>query len=202
MVSIFSEGTALSAVPGVLLDSTVEAATAVAAGGVAASVVPAHIAALAEGVMKAMFMTKLKIALAVLFTMVSFGAAVRMAQVKAAGPAPDDNAAPQGVIGASGAAVQQGPNDGALRQQLQQMTWFVAHVDAAANTITVQLQPPIAITFTRSGTSASGPEVVNARAVKELERAENARLRIVARESGTVPSHRRYLGWFWGLRSS
>jgi membrane protein implicated in regulation of membrane protease activity len=183
VASIFSEGTATSAVPSVLLDSTVEAARAVAAGGVAASVVPAHIAALAEGVIHAMFMTKLKIALAVLLAMVSFGAAVRMAQVKAAGPAPDDNAAPQAVAGASGAAVQQGPNDGGLRQQLQQQRWFVAHVDAAANTITVQLQPPIAITFTRSGTSASGPQVANARAVKELGKAQ-ARLRIVAPESG------------------
>jgi RNA polymerase sigma factor (sigma-70 family) len=161
VASIFSEGTASSAVPAVLLDSTVEAARAMAAGGVAASVVPAHVAALAEGVIHAMFMTKLKIALAVLFAMVSFGAAVRMAQIKAASPAPDENAAPQAVVSASGAALQQGPNDGALRQQLQQQRWFVAHVDPAANRITVQLQPPIAITFARSVSPASGPEVAS-----------------------------------------
>src|SRR5262249_44798194 len=85
------------------------------------------------------------------------------------------------VAGASGAAVQQVPNDGALRQQLQERTWFLTHVDAEANTITVQLQPPIAIAFT-NGSSASEPQVANARLKEELEKAH---LRAVASESGT-----------------
>src|SRR5262249_26032066 len=51
VASIFSEGTASSALPSVLLDSTVEAAKTVVSRGTTASVVPA------------MFMTKVKIGL-------------------------------------------------------------------------------------------------------------------------------------------
>jgi RNA polymerase sigma factor (sigma-70 family) len=81
VAGIFSEGTASAALPSVLLDSTVDAAMAVAAGGATASVVPAPVAALAEGVMKAMFMTKLKMATALLLALASIGTVMRMAQV-------------------------------------------------------------------------------------------------------------------------
>jgi RNA polymerase sigma factor (sigma-70 family) len=52
-------------VPAVLLDSTVKAATSVA-GGAAASAVSAKVTALTQGVLRTMFLTKLKIATAVL----------------------------------------------------------------------------------------------------------------------------------------
>jgi RNA polymerase sigma factor (sigma-70 family) len=61
--SLVDGATASAAVPAVLLDSTVQAALVVAAGGTAASVVSAPVAALAEGVMKAMLLSKLRIIL-------------------------------------------------------------------------------------------------------------------------------------------
>jgi hypothetical protein len=54
-------------VPPVLVVSTVQAATTVAAGGAAAAGVSAQAAALSEGVLRAMFLTKVKAAAAVLF---------------------------------------------------------------------------------------------------------------------------------------
>jgi RNA polymerase sigma factor (sigma-70 family) len=61
--SLVDGATASAAVPPMLLDSTVKAALVVAAGGPAASVVSAPVAALAEGVMKTMFLSKLRIVL-------------------------------------------------------------------------------------------------------------------------------------------
>ncbi len=58
--TILSEHAASADVPSALLDFTVKAATDVAAGGAAASVVSARVAVLTEGVMKAMWVSKLK----------------------------------------------------------------------------------------------------------------------------------------------
>jgi RNA polymerase sigma factor (sigma-70 family) len=65
VASLFS-GEALAAVPPVVPGATVKAAMVAAAGGAAGSVVSARVAALAEGVVKAMFSTKLEIATAAL----------------------------------------------------------------------------------------------------------------------------------------
>ena len=54
-----------AAVPAPLVCSTVEAATSVAAGKAVAGAVPARVAALTEGVLRAMFMTRLRIATAI-----------------------------------------------------------------------------------------------------------------------------------------
>jgi RNA polymerase sigma factor (sigma-70 family) len=61
-----SQGAASARVPSPLVAATVQAATAGAVGPVAAGVVSAKVAALAEGVLKPMFVTKLKVATAVL----------------------------------------------------------------------------------------------------------------------------------------
>ena len=66
LTAALSEGAASAAVPPPLVALTVEAATAVAVGKVAAGVVSARAAALAEGVVRAMLVKKLKIATAVL----------------------------------------------------------------------------------------------------------------------------------------
>jgi RNA polymerase sigma factor (sigma-70 family) len=57
-----SQNAASAGVPASLLGSTVQAATLVAAGHTAAGVVSTSVAVLTEGVLKAMFMTKLRIA--------------------------------------------------------------------------------------------------------------------------------------------
>jgi RNA polymerase sigma factor (sigma-70 family) len=58
--------TVSASVPAVLADSTVKAATFVAAGGAATSVVSARVAALTQGVLRTMLLTKLKVTLAAL----------------------------------------------------------------------------------------------------------------------------------------
>jgi hypothetical protein len=66
LVSALSQNAAPAALPGLLLTSTVQAALRYAAGPAAAvGVVSGHVAALTEGVVKAMMLTKLKIATAV-----------------------------------------------------------------------------------------------------------------------------------------
>jgi RNA polymerase sigma factor (sigma-70 family) len=57
-----SAGTASTEVPAVLIQSTVKAATQFAAGQALTGLVPAAVAALTEGVLHAMFLTKVKIA--------------------------------------------------------------------------------------------------------------------------------------------
>ncbi|HZY83634.1 MAG TPA: sigma factor-like helix-turn-helix DNA-binding protein [Gemmataceae bacterium] len=66
LTAALSEGAASACVPPPLVALTVEAATAVTTGKVVAGVVSSRVAALAEGVVGAMFVQKLKIATAVL----------------------------------------------------------------------------------------------------------------------------------------
>jgi uncharacterized membrane protein YebE (DUF533 family) len=67
LMAALSQGAASACLRAPLVVSTVKAATAVAAGQAAASgVISAKVAALTEGVIKAMFLTKLKFATAVL----------------------------------------------------------------------------------------------------------------------------------------
>jgi RNA polymerase sigma factor (sigma-70 family) len=65
---------AAATVPAALVGSTVQAATLVAAGQAATAVVSAEVAALTQGVLQAMFVTKLKSALLVLLTVALCGA--------------------------------------------------------------------------------------------------------------------------------
>lgn len=62
-----------AAVPAVLASSTVKVASSIAAGRAAASVVSARVAALTEGVLKAMLLSKIKVASAVLLTIAILG---------------------------------------------------------------------------------------------------------------------------------
>jgi RNA polymerase sigma factor (sigma-70 family) len=62
VASVFGEQMAAATIPTVLLNSTVQAAAAVAAGSPAASCISAHVAALTEGVLRAMLVSKLKTA--------------------------------------------------------------------------------------------------------------------------------------------
>jgi RNA polymerase sigma factor (sigma-70 family) len=66
VVAAWPAATVSAAVPSILLESTVKAATAIVAGGAATSVVSAKVTALTEGVLKTMFVAKHKIAAAVL----------------------------------------------------------------------------------------------------------------------------------------
>jgi RNA polymerase sigma factor (sigma-70 family) len=65
--TMLSQSVATAGLPASVVSNTIKAATLCAAGKMAASVVSTKVAALTEGVLKAMFLTKLKIVSAVLF---------------------------------------------------------------------------------------------------------------------------------------
>src|SRR5262249_2270593 len=69
-----AEGSAGAVVPVKLAHATVRFGLSVAAGEPAAGVIPAHVAALAEGVTRAMFLTKAKIAVALMLAVGLFAA--------------------------------------------------------------------------------------------------------------------------------
>ncbi len=96
-----SQNAASAGVPTSLVVSTVKAAATVAAGHAAAGVISAKVAALTEGVLKAMLLTKLKIATAVLLvvTMIGTGACLLTYQALASEPPQakqDDKPQPEG----------------------------------------------------------------------------------------------------------
>jgi RNA polymerase sigma factor (sigma-70 family) len=77
LAALLAEGAALARVPAPLVTSTLKSAAAYAAGAVAAAgIVPGGVVALTEGVLKAMWMTKLKIAAVVMLTVGFAGAGV------------------------------------------------------------------------------------------------------------------------------
>src|SRR5262245_15690140 len=70
LAAVISHNTATAGVPPLLMNSTLKAAALVAAGGAAAGVASAKVAALTEGVLQAMFLSKLK-ATSVVFALVA-----------------------------------------------------------------------------------------------------------------------------------
>jgi RNA polymerase sigma factor (sigma-70 family) len=83
---VLSQNAASAGLPAPLVSSTVQAATMVAAGHAAAGAVSARVAVLTEGVLKAMLMTKVKIATAVVLTVGLLGVGWGMYQTYAAPP--------------------------------------------------------------------------------------------------------------------
>jgi RNA polymerase sigma factor (sigma-70 family) len=76
VASVFSEQLSTAAIPAGLLNSTVQAATSVAAGSAVGSVVSAKVAILAEGVLKTMLLCKLKNGLTLLIVAGMFACGV------------------------------------------------------------------------------------------------------------------------------
>jgi RNA polymerase sigma factor (sigma-70 family) len=91
-----AEGAAPVAVPGNLIDTTVKAAALVAAGKAAANVVSPAVAALTEGVLRAMFLNKLRIAGVILVCLALLGTGVGVLAFQRPGAPPPggDQAAP------------------------------------------------------------------------------------------------------------
>jgi RNA polymerase sigma-70 factor (ECF subfamily) len=79
VAALLAYNAAPAAVPAPLVRSTIEAAALVAAGKAAAGAVPARVAALTEGVLRAMSMTRFRIAAAVLLAVVLAGGGVGVA---------------------------------------------------------------------------------------------------------------------------
>jgi RNA polymerase sigma factor (sigma-70 family) len=98
LAGVLSQGAASACVPTSVVSCTIKAATLFAAGqAAAAGVISVKVAALTEGVLKAMFLTKLKIATAVLLVVGLLGAGMGLL-------------AHQTLAGAQAAAPLQGPN--------------------------------------------------------------------------------------------
>jgi RNA polymerase sigma factor (sigma-70 family) len=76
LAAALSQGAASASVPASLMVATVQAATAIAVGGASLGVVSAKVLALEEGVLKAMFLSKLKITTAVVLAIVATGCAL------------------------------------------------------------------------------------------------------------------------------
>ncbi len=85
-----------AALPAALLDPTIRFGLSAAAGGLAAGVIPSHIAALAAGVTRAMFLSKTKIAAILLIAagLLAAGAGMLRHRTLAAPAAPDSPAPP------------------------------------------------------------------------------------------------------------
>jgi uncharacterized protein (TIGR03067 family) len=137
VASLFGDAAASGAVPSVLLNSTVKAATVVAAGGAAAPADPAGASALTEGVKKAMSVTKFKIAAGLLLVVVCACAAA-LTQV-AGGPVENVRAKPI----AGGAGVLDGGGKEAARSDADvlQGAWKV--VRTVRNGEAVEVNPKV-----------------------------------------------------------
>jgi RNA polymerase sigma factor (sigma-70 family) len=89
---LLSQCVVSAAVPSALIRSTVESATAVAAGETVIAAISPKVAALTEGVMKAMFVTKLKSVLTVVLVLAALaGGAGLLCQTQAADQSQDSN---------------------------------------------------------------------------------------------------------------
>jgi RNA polymerase sigma factor (sigma-70 family) len=90
LTAVLAKGTASAGVTNSVVTATVEAASVVAAGNAAAGVVSARVAALAEGVLKTMLLTKLKAAAATLLVLSLFacGGGLLLLHAAAAADAP------------------------------------------------------------------------------------------------------------------
>jgi RNA polymerase sigma factor (sigma-70 family) len=76
LAAVLSQGAALAHLPAALVGSTTRAAIRVAAGGAAAAAVSAKVAAVTEGVLRTMFLSKLKGVAAVLCALLALGGTV------------------------------------------------------------------------------------------------------------------------------
>jgi RNA polymerase sigma factor (sigma-70 family) len=90
--AMLMQGAAPAAVPAPLLVSTVKAAALLAAGQVAAGALSAPVAALMEGVVQAMFLTKLKLAAVVLLSVGMLGGGAGVVAYQALSAEPSDAA--------------------------------------------------------------------------------------------------------------
>jgi len=92
LVAALSEQAASAGQPSSLVSSTIRAVTSVAAGPASsAGVIPAEVAALTEGVVKAMFVSKIKIATGLLLALTVSAAGGLLYETQAGGPVDDSS---------------------------------------------------------------------------------------------------------------
>jgi RNA polymerase sigma factor (sigma-70 family) len=114
LAAVLSPGLASAGVPTAVLSSTIKAVTAVAAGRAAAGVVSPNVAALTEGVIKAMALTKLKSVLLVLlvaFAVVGSGGALYRTRAAEPGQPAAQPVTPLTAVGQNAQAVKRPGED-------------------------------------------------------------------------------------------
>jgi RNA polymerase sigma factor (sigma-70 family) len=140
--ALLTQTAAPACVPAPLLVSTTKAALLTAGRTAAAGIIPAQVAALTEGVLRAMLLTKLKIGLALLLPLVTAAGLIALGY----GTAPAETA-----IGRQ-AAEPQSPtasqHQAKLRRDLQFLEWSVEKVDATIRRISVRQAPALPMPFT------------------------------------------------------
>jgi RNA polymerase sigma factor (sigma-70 family) len=129
-----------------LVASTIEAAASIAAGETVAMTASANVTALVEGVMKAMFMTKIKIATTVLLlALFGFGTALMMNQIMAAElPAKEYPArrSPETPLGEQVKNPAKAPKSLAFADYLQSSSWTLDQVNLEQSTISISDRYP------------------------------------------------------------
>jgi len=155
IATVLSQNGASASLPLPLVTSTVKAASLFAAGQAASGVVGAKVAALTEGVLKAMLLSKIKTATAVLLVIavLGAGAAFQSYHTQAAEPTKVEQTEPGQTQGAEPAKVGQAepvnevkPNQApagvrngpTIRDFLQRTDWIVTNVDVKNGTINVR----------------------------------------------------------------
>ncbi|MBI3408636.1 MAG: RNA polymerase sigma factor [Planctomycetes bacterium] len=120
IATVLSQNAASASVPLPLVNSTVKAASLFAAGNAASSVAGVKVAALTEGVLKAMLLTKLKCAMSVLLALGIFvaGAAYQSCKTEAAESRRAAESQPIQGANAEQTATQPAPEDEAANAQI------------------------------------------------------------------------------------
>jgi RNA polymerase sigma factor (sigma-70 family) len=107
LAAVLSQKAASASVPASVVSATIKAAGLLTAGGMAAGAIPVNVATLTEGVMKAMRMSKLRTALAVLLILACVGKAALTLLPAAAGQPPtvtEEQANPSRLVPATAGA--------------------------------------------------------------------------------------------------
>ncbi len=132
-----SASAARALVPTAIVEMTVKAATSIAQGGTAVLIVSTRVAALTQGVLNAMFMSKLKVATGIMIAaLASTGVGFHSLSVKATDPtllanssvpAPGKVAAKEGVSDAKESDSQKADEPGSLKQfeSAPGFSWFL-----------------------------------------------------------------------------
>jgi RNA polymerase sigma factor (sigma-70 family) len=133
---------ATACVPAPLVVSTVKAAAMFAAGHAATGVISAHAAALTEGVLRAMLLTKLKSVVAVLLAVSLLCTAARVFTYHAWGEEPEQALQPRVLQAASRLAIQ-----GKTDKEKLQGTWHAVSGEAEGKDVSEEFVKKLSIVF-------------------------------------------------------
>jgi RNA polymerase sigma factor (sigma-70 family) len=181
LAAVLAQNAASASPPAALISSTIRATTLLAAGEAATGLVPAKVAALTEGVLKAMFSRKREAVLALMLLMVGFGVGAALVT----SPAPAQPTAE------SARAVKEGPVQServSLDRQVASLTWLLTGVDVKKRTISASWMRSVghslgwSSTFMDFEAARRAPEPIGHFFLKDVAVAEGAKVFIDGQE--------------------